>query len=136
MLRLLTRAPLGHISSNCHDAQNLARGAPDNGGREFHRDDPTILREGATRQQYIVPGKVPLLARTREPSPVGDAIGFWRDEVQGLSDGLYGPVTEHPLGRQVPQADHPSTIREDDGVRSARNQLLRVECLLVAGSIT
>ena len=73
---------------------------------KFRRDDPTVLRERATRQQHIVFGKATLLDGMREPGPVGDAMGFWHDKVKGLSDGLRGPVAEHRLGRQVPQPDH------------------------------
>jgi len=50
------------------------------------------------------------------------AIGLWHDEIKGVAYRLLGTVSEERLCPPVPQADHPDTIRKDDGVRSMRNQ--------------
>ncbi len=50
------------------------------------------------------------------------AVGLRHNEIEGLSDRLLSAVSEERLGPVVPQADHPSTIRINDGVGSVRNQ--------------
>ena len=54
---------------------------------------------------------------------------------EGLSDGFRGPLAEYRFGWPVPWADHGSTIREDDGVRSLSDQLCP-QCPRVTHSIT
>jgi hypothetical protein len=62
----------------------------------------------ATRQQHIVFREVAALHRTREPSPMRDAVGLRKNEIEGLSDRLLSAISQERLGPVVPQADYPA----------------------------
>jgi len=65
---------------------------------------------------------VAALDRAGEPSPVRYPIGLRHNEIESLSDRLHSAVSEERLGPVVPQADHASPIRINDGVGGVRNQ--------------
>src|SRR5262245_48193284 len=57
-----------------------------------------------------------------EACPMRGAPGLWHDEIEHVAEGVCCAITKESLCPTVPQTDHPSTIRKDDGVRSMLNQ--------------
>src|SRR5262249_4829542 len=97
-------------------------GAPDNGGGKFQKNRAAILRQRATRQNYPIFREAALLHRPREPRPMCWARRLWDDKIEGVADGLRRLEPKEGLGPMVPHANHPSTIRKEDGVRRGCNQ--------------